>query len=108
MKGNALVSHKTVKKIDTLPTDGLVKLNNFRNYCKVYFRNQTVAGISLKVHQTTFNRYLSGDLFIPQHIAERMEELTQGAVTKEELYFDYRSYIYDAKNKEKQGGTMIS
>ncbi|WP_151812509.1 hypothetical protein [Acinetobacter bereziniae] len=66
MKDKALSIPKSAKRIDTLPPEGLVKLNNFRNYYKVYFKNQVVAGKFFKVNQSTFNRYLSGTLLIPQ------------------------------------------
>lgn len=104
MNIQSIKTEKRVNRVELLPPEGLEKFNNFCNIFKVYFKNQVVAGNTLKVGQATVNRYLSGQLLVPLKVAKKINELSMGVVEINEIYFDYKAYSYDEKIKQKQSG----
>lgn len=103
MNSQVKINEKQINRIDLLPPEGLVKFNNFCNVFKIYFKNQTTAGETFKVGQATVNKYLSGRLLVPLKVAQKINEISMGVVAVSDIYFDYKAYCYDEKNKQKQG-----
>ena len=88
---------------DRLPDEGKQKVDNFKRAYNIYFKNQTNAGLALKVTQGTIYRYLVGIVLVPMEVARRFEQFSNGAITVDSIFFDYNEYLYDqrlAKKKE--------
>ncbi len=93
---------------DRLPEEGKEKVRNFERACKLYFKNQAIAGRVLKVTQGTINRYTAGKLLVPLEVARRFEKHTNGAITEDALFFDYKEWLYDQKIAQKNAHKNVN
>lgn len=107
---NTLDKNKTPKPIifDRLPEEGKQKVINFQQAYNIYFKNQTDAGLVLKVTQGTVNRYIKGKVLIPMQVARRFEEFTKGVITEDSIFFDYDEWVYDQKMLNKKAKNNVS
>ncbi|GEM_PF-3122917 len=87
---------------EIIPDIGKAKVDAFCAAYNIYFRNQKDAGDILKVGQATISRYLEGSILVPMEVAVRFEKHTNGLVSTDSIFFDYKEYKYDLKQKERE------
>ncbi|AWL27175.1 hypothetical protein DJ533_00385 (plasmid) [Acinetobacter defluvii] len=75
---------ETVKKYPNSVIDKILRLNIAIG---LYFKNQTEAAIYLEVKQPSICKYLKGQLPLPLHRAEKLEEISKKSVLAQDICF---------------------